>query len=413
MKFSASQTYMIMRFMTSFANTTMFTTYAIYYIAALGLNPFELLVVGMVLELTVLLFEGITGVLADTYSRRLSIIVGMFVLGCGFALQGVIWPLLEIFPFASLFFWVLLAQVFYGIGHTFVSGADSAWIADEVGEQNLGSVFLQAKRYSLMATLIGIGLSVALSTLGSHLPYLIGGLMYMGLGFFLILFMKETGYARRERKAGSSHWQEMKTTWLSGVQVVRSQPVLLLILIVTIFSGAASEGYDRLREAHLIMEVGFPRDIPLSMAVWFGGIAALSAFLSLIAVRITEKRLDVNNERVVMVGMFVLTGLRVAALLSFALAPGFGLAIVSLLLIGVIESISGPLYDTWLNLNVKRGVRATVLSMMSQSDALGETAGGPIVGWIGNRISVRASLVVAAVLLSPILVVFGRALRRR
>jgi MFS family permease len=398
MKCSASQTYMIMRFMTSFANTTMFTTYAIYYIAALGLNPFELLVVGMVLEVTVLLFEGITGVVADTYSRRLSIIVGMFVLGCGFALQGVIWPLLEMFPYITLFFWVLLAQVFYGLGHTFVSGADSAWIADEVGEQNLGSVFLRSKRYSLIATLIGIGLSVALSTLGSHLPYLVGGLMYVGLGFFLILFMKESGYTRRERKAGSSHWQEMKTTWLSGVQVVRSQPILLLILIVTIFSGAASEGYDRLREAHLIMEVGFPRDIPLSMAVWFGLIAALSAFLSLIAVRITEKRL---------------TGLRVAALLSFALAPSFGWAIVSLLLIGVIESISSPLYDTWLNLNVKSGVRATVLSMMSQSDALGETAGGPIVGWIGNRISVRASLVVAAVLLSPILVVFGRVLRRR
>lgn len=409
----ATKVYMIKRFTTSLANTTMFTTYAIYYITALGLNPFELLLVGMVLELAVLLFEGVTGVVADTYSRRLSVIIGMFLLGIGFTLQGVI-PLIEGWlPFVSVMVWVLFAQVFFGVGDTFVSGADTAWIVDEVGEEKLGTLFMRAKRYSLIATLIGIALSVCLSTWAPNLPYLVGGLIYLGLGVFLILFMKETRFVRQERTEATSHWKEMTTTWLSGTRVIRSQPILFLILLVTLFTGAASEGYDRLWEALLISEIGFPQTLAVSMPMWFGIIAAVSALLSLVAVRIAETRLDVNNERVVIVGMFVLTGFKMAAVISFAVSPSFEWALAMLLLIGVVDALSGPLYDTWLNVNIESSVRATILSMMSQSNALGQTAGGPAVGWIGHRLSIRASLIVAGILLAPILVVFGRVLRKR
>ncbi|MGG0940116.1 MFS transporter [Brevibacillus centrosporus] len=412
MKMNATKLYMLMRFTTALANSTMFTTYAIFYVATLGLSPLELLVVGTVLELTVVLFEGVTGVVADTYSRRLSMIIGMFVLGSGFVLQGVMGSLAGAPPLLPMFGWVLLAQVLFGVGHTFISGADTAWITDEAGEEQLGSLFMRAKRVSLVATMAGIGLSVYLSTQGAQLPYFVGGLMYMALGLLLILFMKETGFMPRMREAGSTAWQEMKTTWLTGVQVVRVQPILLLILIVTLFSGASSEGYDRLREAHLIREIGFPAAIPLSMAVWFGVMAVATAFLGLIAVKLTEKWLDINNERIVMTGMFMLTFLRLLAILSFALSPSFWWALAALLLIGVIEAISSPLYDTWLNMNIPSNVRATVLSMLSQSNALGQTAGGPAVGWVGSRISVRASLIMAAVLLSPILYVYGKAVRR-
>ncbi|MED1795825.1 MFS transporter [Brevibacillus nitrificans] len=412
MKMNATKLYMLMRFTTALANSTMFTTYAIFYVATLGLSPLELLVVGTVLELTVVLFEGVTGVVADTYSRRLSMIIGMFVLGSGFVLQGVMGSLAGAPPLLPMFGWVLLSQVLFGVGHTFISGADTAWIADEAGEEQLGSLFMRAKRVSLVATMAGIGLSVYLSMQGTQLPYFVGGLMYMALGLLLILFMKETGFMPRAREAGTTAWHEMKTTWLTGVQVVRAHPILLLILIVTLFSGASSEGYDRLREAHLIREIGFPATIPLSMAVWFGVMAVATAFLGLIAVKLTEKWLDINNERIVMTGMFMLTFLRLLAILSFALSPSFWWALAALLLIGVIEAISSPLYDTWLNMNIPSNVRATILSMLSQSNALGQTAGGPAVGWVGSRISVRASLIVAAVLLSPILYVYGKAVRK-
>jgi DHA3 family tetracycline resistance protein-like MFS transporter len=66
--------------------------------------------VGTVLELAVLIFEVPTGVLADTYNRRLLVIVGFFLVGAGFMLEGSI----------PIFVAVLIAQVIWGTGYTFI-----------------------------------------------------------------------------------------------------------------------------------------------------------------------------------------------------------------------------------------------------------------------------------------------------
>ncbi|MBW4840252.1 MAG: MFS transporter [Paenibacillaceae bacterium] len=400
-----------MNFITSLAGSTIFTTYSIYYVTQLGLSPLELVLVGTVLELTVLIFEGITGVIADTYSRKLSVIIGMFVLGVGFIFEGSIIWLQDFGLMIPVVVWVMFAQVFFGLGHTFVSGADSAWMVDEVGESAAGSVFLRAKRVALTASLLGIGISVGLSLVSPNLPYLAGGLMYVVLGFLLIRVMKETRFVRSRSQERTSHLQEMSRTWKSGARVIARSPLLITIVFVTLFSGAASEGYDRLWEIHLIQEIGFPKGM-VTMAVWFGLISAVSILLGMLAVRFTEKKLDMSRDRTVSAVMFVLTLVRIFGILSLALATNLAWALASVLVVSVVVTVSEPIYSTWLNMKLRSDNRATVLSMISQSDALGQTAGGPAVGWIGSRFRVRASLLAAAVLLVPILSVFGRMLRK-
>jgi len=409
-KLDATRIYRLMAFITSLANATMFTTYAIYHVVGLGLNPLELLLVGMVLEVAVLVFEGITGVIADTYSRRTSVIIGMFVLGTGFVLEGSAMWLGEEGTLLTAFAWLLIAQAVFGIGFTFVSGADSAWMVDEVGEERAGSVFLKAKRDGLIGTLIGIGLSVALSGLGSNLPYIAGGLMYLVLGIFLIATMKETRFKRPERSAARfSHLRSMKETWVAGARAVRGNPILLMILVVTLFSGASSEGYDRLWQAFLIGEVGFPTVLRLDLASWLGLIAVASTLISLAAIGVAEKRLNISREKFARRCLTVLTAARLLGIAGLALSPDFAYAIAAVLLIEIVTSLTGPVYDTWLNLNLESRSRATVLSMLSQSNALGQAGGGPFVGWIGNRLSIRASLLASAALLAPILAVFAKA----
>ncbi|MCK8489793.1 MFS transporter [Paenibacillus sp. MBLB2552] len=410
-KKQAATIFYLMNFITSLAGSTIFTTYSIYYVTQLGLSPLELVLVGTVLELTVLIFEGITGVIADTYSRKLSVIIGMFVLGVGFIFEGSIIWLQDFGLMIPVVVWVMFAQVFFGLGHTFVSGADSAWMVDEVGESTAGSVFLRAKRVALTASLLGIGISVGLSLVSPNLPYLAGGLMYVVLGFLLIRVMKETRFVRSRSQERTSHLQEMSRTWKSGARVIARSPLLITIVFVTLFSGAASEGYDRLWEIHLIQEIGFPKGM-VTMAVWFGLISAVSILLGMLAVRFTEKKLDMSRDRTVSAVMFVLTLVRIFGILSLALATNFAWALASVLVVSVVVTVSEPIYSTWLNMKLRSDNRATVLSMISQSDALGQTAGGPAVGWIGSRFRVRASLLAAAVLLVPILSVFGRILRK-
>src|SRR3982750_2494723 len=60
---------------------------AVYLVSELHLSPLQLVLMGTAMEGAVFLFEIPTGVVADTYSRRLSLVIGY--LGTGAAWGGV------------------------------------------------------------------------------------------------------------------------------------------------------------------------------------------------------------------------------------------------------------------------------------------------------------------------------------
>jgi hypothetical protein len=53
-----------------------------------------------------------------------------------------------------------------------------------------------------------------------------------------------------------------------------------------------------------------------------------------------------------------------------------------------------------------------VISMSSQAGALGEASAGPVIGAIGNLFGVRPALTIAALVLSPTLLLYARAMQR-
>ncbi len=57
-------------------------------------------------------------------------------------------------------------------------------------------------------------------------------------------------------------------------------------------------------------------------------------------------------------------------------------------------------------------MRATVISMGSQAGVFGEASAGPVIGAVGNLAGVRAALTIAALVLSPALLLYARAIRR-
>jgi hypothetical protein len=87
-------------------------------------------------------------------------------------------------------------------------------------------------------------------------------------------------------------------------------------------------------------------------------------------------------------------------MLAFALSGSFALALGAFWLTSLARTVSEPLYLTWLNEGVDPRVRATVISIGSQSGALGEASAGPVVGAIGNLAGVRSALTLAALILS-------------
>lgn len=92
---------------------------------------------------------------------------------------------------------------------------------------------------------------------------------------------------------------------------------------------------------------------------------------------------------------------------------GFALALVTYLGVAVLRNTLDPPYTAWLTRNSPEEVRATVISMSGQLDALGQVAAGPVVGAVGLLRSLRAAPIMAGLLLSPSALPYTRALRMR
>ena len=117
---------------------TGWVVFDLYLVNVLRLSPLQLILMGTVMEATVFVCEVPTGIVADTYSRRLSYIVG--VLGMGTAV---------VFVGLTTTAWIAIALWgFWGLSYTFTSGAFEAWITDEIGVENVGSLFLRMRRGS-------------------------------------------------------------------------------------------------------------------------------------------------------------------------------------------------------------------------------------------------------------------------
>ena len=101
-----------------------------------------------------------------------------------------------------------------------------------------------------------------------------------------------------------------------------------------------------------------------------------------------------------------------ASVILFGLAGSFALALAALLLKAVLSALGGPLHQTWLIQQTSPQARATVLSISSQANSLGETVGGPIVGAVGARYSLRAAMVLSGALLAPVVALYARTLRQ-
>jgi DHA3 family tetracycline resistance protein-like MFS transporter len=407
MKSNPLRLYLTYSFVTSALYSLIFTVNLLYYILIAKLDPLQLVLVGTALEASVFLFEVPTGVLADSYSRRLSVIIGVFLIGVAFLING-IWPI----------FWVIvLAQVVWGLGHTFTSGAQQAWISDEIGEENSGSAFIQSARWDQWGGVTGIILSVGISFFSLRAPILVGGFLFLVLGVYLALCMPETGFHPAPRNS-QTRIQQLAATLKGGLSMVKQRPALVGILAVGFFFGFYSEGYDRLWQAHLLERFDLPV-IPwvenlkmggeLTIVLWYAALKIVMMLLTVAATHLVERQLYRPKMDALIRGLFVLSGLLTVCLAGFAIAENLFLAVILVALIGVIREVTYPVYNTWVNHRLDPQVRATVLSMSSQVDAVGQIAGGPVVGFIAKGVSITAGLLTSSALLTPILVLlFGQ-----
>ena len=373
---------------------------AIYRVQSAGLDPLQLVLVGTVLEITVFIFEIPTGIVADIYSRRLSTIIGYFLIGLGFMLEGAL-------PFFGT---ILLAQVVWGIGATFQSGAEEAWLADEIGETKLANAYIRGSQVGQVGTLFGILLSVGLGRIALNLPILVGGFLIVCMAVVLVLFMPEDGFKPTPMPERNT-FQKMVATFQNGIRLVRGRRLVTIILAIALIYGLASEGLDRLWEAHFIANFEFPTAGQLDTVTWFGIINLVQMLLVIGATEIIRRRVKVEEQLAALRTLILINTVIVLGLVAFGIAQSFAVAVAAIWAVYVFRRTGAPLYSAWLNKNLESGVRATVISTRGQLDALGQLIGGPIIGFVALQFGLRAAMVGVALMLAPALWFYGRAIK--
>jgi MFS transporter, DHA3 family, tetracycline resistance protein len=373
---------------------------AVYLVRELHFSPLQLVLMGTAMEAAVFLFEVPTGVVADIYSRRLSLVLGYLGTGAAWAAVGLVSA-----PWLVIALWG-----FWGFAYTFTSGAEQAWITDEIGVDRVGGVFLRGARFGQVGAVVGLLIQIAVGTLSLRAGVILGGLFTIACGIASAFVMPETGFAGRSPGRAST-LTALRTTAMRGGRFALAQRVIVLLVGVELFLGMSSEAFDRLKEAHFLRDVGLPAVGQLSPVVWFGSVWLAGMILNIAATGRLIGQVERSGRRLVARYLLAFTALELAAMLLFALTGSTWLAIGGLLGVFFARNMASPLYDTWLTEQITdSSVRATVFSITGQANAVGQAGGGPVLGVLGNVWGIRAALTTGALTIGPALALYGRAI---
>lgn len=368
----------------AFCLQIVFTLNIIYYVSDAQLNPLELVLIGTIMELAVLLCEIPTGLVADLFGRKKSIIIGTIIIGCAHLLEGSI----------PSFTAIAIAAALWGMGWTFISGAETAWIADEITPEQLDHTLLNGAKFSSIGSFIGILTSVAIGSLFTvQIAILFAGAALLLIALFSIFWIPETKFVPITQ-GKQSHLHHMKIALQSSWNVIQSDRTLLSLASITLFMGLASEGFDRLWGAHFIENFQLNERYTV---YWFGLFYALTFLLNIGLLKWMEQIATSHFSRLLM----WLNTLLILFMIYFAFTTHFIVAVVLYLCVASLRNVNHPLMNIMMNKQLESKGRATTLSFYGQVDAFGQVAGGPLVGLIALYTSIEGGLFASALLILP------------
>ncbi len=386
--------YYILRSVMGLSFHMMFTVSVLYRIDIAQLEAYQLILLGTALEIAVLLFEVPTGIIADLKSRRLSVIIGLFIIGLGFMLEAV----------TTLFIVIFFAQIVWGFGYTFISGALDSWVSDETLNDRVHHTLITGQQMNKLFSFLGIGLAAIIGTHSIMLGMYIAGGIFVILGLFSLCVMREHHFHKTKHKGPL--YKEYFNQLVHGFKHVKKSNILRLMFIVMLFFGLFSEGIDRTYELFILDHIGF-RGFNDWKPIWIislvNGVIALTGFLFLQVIKRFVKK---ENHLAIWAANF--TFVMIVGLLIFTFVPNMYIALFGFIFFTVFREGAEPLLNAVIITNTPSRIKATVLSGFGQLDAIGQLISGALMVTLSVVWGIQGMYVVTALLLVvPIISLIG------
>jgi MFS family permease len=365
-----------------------------------GLTNVEAFAANAIYTLGLVLFEIPTGIVADTWGRRTSYLIGAAIQLLGNLLYFWMWHV------KGPFFGWAIASLLLGFGYTFFSGALEAWLVDALKdagyEGDLDPIFATNQIVTGIAMLVGSvagGFIAQWATLGT--PYLVRAALQLMSFVVAFVVMKDLGFTP-DRSAGLV--TQVKRLASAGWSYGFKNPELRwVILSAPFYLGTGIYGFYAAQP--YLLELYGNKD-----ATWVAGIAAAGISATQIAGgfavplirRIFKRRTSI---------LFACALLTVGALVLMGLVHNFYVVVALLVVWAIAFAATAPVRQAYVNTIVPSKQRATVLSFDSMVDSLGGVAFQPVLGRVADRAGYAASYLVSggvAVIALPFLLLARR-----
>ena len=338
-----------------------------------GLSLQSIMILQACYSLSVGLMEIPSGYAADILGRRKTLILGCILAFIGFC----------IFSVSYNFWWFLVAEIFLGLGNSFISGADTALMYDSLLEVKAEDRFLKYEGRSIS---IGNFSEAAAGILGGFLAAI--SFRYPAYAQVIVAFLAIPFAISLVEP--STHKSRLKSSWKSIFKVVHYSLVEHKTLRTHIIYSSVI-GVSTLMMAWLAQP--FLKDIGVNMKNYGFIWALLNIIVGVFAFRAhyIEKRFT-EFTSLYLIGFITV---------STYFIIGSHMSYLSLFILFVFYANRGyatPLLRNYINRYTESNVRATVMSVRSFIIRISFAIIAPIIGWIADNHSLNTAFFTMGIL---------------
>jgi MFS family permease len=380
------RTYLLLTLLSTLAASFIWGINTLFLLDA-GLNNAEAFAANAFFTAGMVIFEVPTGVLADTWGRRTSYLLGAATLLLSTLLYLGMWQ-----AQAPLWGWAI-ASLLIGLGFTFFSGATEAWLVDALAfsgfKENLESVLARGQVVAGAAMLTGSvagGFIAQVSNLG--VPYVLRSAL-LGLTLVAAFFlMKDLGFSPDRSRGPLEEVRRVVRASLDNGW--RNPPVRWLMLAALCAGGVDIFAFYAL-QPYLLELYGDPDAFGIA-----GLAAAIVAGTEMVAGLIVPLVRRAFSRRTH--ALMLASSIGIACLALMGWTSSFWVAIALLVMWGLTFSASVPMRQAYLNGLIPSEQRATVLSFDNLMASAGGVAAQPALGRAADVWGYPAAYVLSAVI---------------
>lgn len=339
-----------------------------------GMGMQDILLLKAIYSITIVLFEMPSGYCADAWGRKKTLIAGSILGALGFV----------IYSTNTLYVGFVAAEIILGIGHSFISGADTAMLYDTLKSEDKAASYLKHEGRitaggNFAEALAGIAGGL-LATVSLRAPFYAQAIV-AAAAIPAALLLKEPAIDTLK-----NHPKKFKALATSVHRTILRHPILPWAILLSSLTGTAT-----LTFAWLVQPYFKTTGLPLALYGIMWTLLNLSVGCTgLYAYRLEGK--FGREKSMTWVVVLISAGYFLAG--QYISLPAIGV----LFFFYAVRGVATPILKDYINRHCDSDARATILSLRNFIIRINFAVVGPALGWVVDHYNLKTAFWVAGTL---------------